>query len=157
MMTTEALTTTRRTQPSDYLYLTSMILIVLGLLVSGYLSYVQLNDTAMVCIDNGAFNCDRVQSSAYSKFLGIEVAYLGFLTYAVMGGLLLLEKRIGLLQEYGPLLMFGISLFAFLFSMWLVYAQVVLLQALCQWCLMHEVIITILFAISSIRLWRSLR
>lgn len=155
-MSTEALTVTH-TQSRDYLYLASIILVVLGLMVSGYLSYVQLNDAPMVCIDNGAFNCDLVQSSAYSKFMGIEVAYLGFLTYAVLGGILLLEKRVAFLQDYGTILLFGITLFAFLFSMWLVYAQVVLLQALCQWCLAHEIIMTVLFGITSIRLWRTLR
>lgn len=154
-MSTEALTVTR-TQSRDHLYLASIILVVLGLMVSGYLSYVQLNDTAMVCIDSGAFNCDRVQSSAYAKFMGIEVAYLGFLTYAALGGILLLEKRVAFLQDYGIILLFGITLFAFLFSMWLVYAQVVLLQALCQWCLAHEIIMTVLFGITSIRLWRTL-
>lgn len=155
-MTTEALPATH-VQTRSYFVLVSLVLIAIGLLVSGYLSYSQLNDTPMVCIDNGAFNCDRVQTSAYSKFLGIEVAYLGFMTYVVLGGLLLLEKRVGFLQDYGPILVFGITLFAFLFSMWLVYAQVVLLQALCPWCLAHELIITILFGVSSVRLWQTLR
>lgn len=155
-MTTEALSLTQ-SQQRDMLRLASIILVILGLMVSGYLTYVKLSDTAMVCIDSGAFNCDRVQNSAYSRFLGTEVAYLGFMTYVILGGLLLLEKRVSFLQEYGHVLVFGITLFAFLFSMWLVYAQVVLLQALCQWCLAHEIIMTLLFGISSVRLWRELR
>ena len=49
-------------------------------------------------------------------------------------------------------LVFGVTLFAFLFSMWLVYVQVALLQALCLWCLGHEITMTLLFIVSGLRL-----
>lgn len=140
-------TTSRNT-----LYILSLIFVVIGLAVSGYLTYTKLTDTSMVCVDSGAFNCDLVSRSAYSRFLGIEVAYLGFATYIVIGTLLVFENRVGFLQNYGPTLVFGITLFAFLFSMWLVYAQFVLLQALCPWCLTHEVNITLLLIVSLLRL-----
>ena len=109
----------------------------------------------MVCVEGGVFNCDVVSGSVYARIFGIEIAYLGFLTYLVLGALLLLQGRISLLRDYGTAIVFGITLFAFLFSMWLVYVQVVLLQALCPWCLAHELIMTILFIISSVRLWRT--
>lgn len=140
----------------DMLRIASLILIVIGLLVSGYLSYVKLTDTNMVCAEGGAFNCDAVQRSVYSKFMGIEVAYLGLATYVVLGALVLFEQRTPILQQYGPMIIFGITLFAFLFSMWLVYVQAVLLQAFCMWCLAHEVTMTLLFGVSGLRLRRAL-
>lgn len=145
----------RPVRSRDWLYTISLVLVIAGLFVSGYLSYVKLTDTAMVCVESGAFNCDVVQNSVYSRLFGIEIAYLGFLTYIVLGGLLLLQNRVAFLQEYGDALFFGITLLAFLFSMWLVYVQVALLQALCPWCLAHEIIMTILFILASARLWRS--
>jgi uncharacterized membrane protein len=134
----------------------SLLLIVIGLAVSGYLSYVELTDTTTVCVESGAFNCDVVQSSIYSKMFGIPIAYLGLFTYLMLGAILLLENQIGFLRENGIIIVFGITLFAFLFSMWLVYVQAGLLQALCLWCLTHEVTMTVLFIVSGIRLKRAL-
>ena len=135
----------------------SLILILVGLIVSGYLSYVKLLDEQIICTQGEQFNCDLVQNSVYANLMGIPIAYLGFLTYVVLGALLLLESRIGLLEAYGKLLFFAITLFAFLFSMWLIYVQAVLLQSFCIWCLIHETTMTLLFIISGIVLWRDLK
>jgi len=134
----------------------SLILVVAGLFVSGYLSYVKLTQVPMVCVESGVFNCEVVQNSAYSKLLGIPIAWMGFAVYIILGAILVLENRVAFLREYGIMLFFGINLFAWLFSMWLVYVQFVLLQALCPWCLTHETIITVLFLVSAIRLIRML-
>jgi uncharacterized membrane protein len=71
--------------------------------------------------------------------------------------LLLLEPRVGFLREYGPMIVFGITLFAFMYSMWLVYVQAGILQAFCPWCLSHELTMTILFIVSALRLWNILK
>jgi len=146
------------TQPRFQLSLrtVSLILVAVGLLVSGYLSYSTLTNTATVCIDNGSFSCEVVQRSVYSKLAGIPIAYLGFGIYVVLAVLLLLENRVPFLREYGITLIFGITLFSFMFSMWLVYVQAALLQAFCQWCLTHEITMTLLFIVSGIRLKRHL-
>lgn len=141
----------------NWLYILSLVLVVIGLGISGYLSYTRLTETAVQCIDSGAFNCELVQSSTYSKIMGIPIAYLGFLTYVVLAALLILQNRIPFLRNYGVMLQFGIILFAFLFSVWLVYLQVFQLEALCPWCLGHEVTMTLLFFITIPRLLRSLR
>lgn len=134
----------------------SLILVVAGLFVSGYLSYVKLTEVPMVCVGGGVFNCEVVQNSVYSRLFGIPIAWLGFAVYITLGVILLLDDRITFLREYGVTLFFGINLFAWLFSMWLVYVQFVLLQALCPWCLTHETIITVLFIVSVIRMKRML-
>jgi len=134
----------------------SLILVVVGLFVSGYLSYVKLTEVPMVCVGGGVFNCEVVQNSVYSRLFGIPIAWLGFAVYITLGVILVLDNRTTFLREYGITLFFGINLFAWLFSMWLVYVQFVLLQALCPWCLTHENIITILFIVSVIRLKRML-
>lgn len=134
-----------------------LILIAAGILVSGYLTYVKFTEVPMVCAGGGVFDCSTVQNSIYAEMFGIPIAYMGLATYLVMGGLILLERRIGLLQEFGNLLLFTLTLFAWLFSMWLVYVQFALLQALCQWCLTHEALITVILPLVCIRLWRTLQ
>lgn len=140
----------------DWLYIISLVLVVIGIGISGYLSYVKLTETQTICVGGGAFNCEVVQSSVYSKLFNIPIAYLGLATYLVLAALLLLQNRIAFLQEYGVMLQFGIIIFAFLFSVWLVYLQAFQLKAFCTWCLSHEVTMTLLFIISIFRLKRSL-
>lgn len=143
-------------QPRNVLRMIALILVVIGLLISGYLTYTKLTDTATQCVDSGAFNCDAVQSSSYSRLFGIPIQYLGLVSYLVIGALILLEDRVAFLRDYGMMIQFGIILFAFLFSAWLVYVQVFVLESLCVWCLGHEVTMTLLFIVSIPRLMRSL-
>lgn len=140
--------------PALNLRMVSLAMVALGLLVSGYLSYVQLAGVEMVCAVGAQGGCDVVQNSVYAELFGIKIAYLGFATYVAIGGLILLQDRIGFLREYGMLLTFGLVLFAFVYSVYLVYLQAFVLRAFCQWCLAHEAIMTVLFVVTSIRTWR---
>src|SRR5688572_16215280 len=126
--------------------------VIFGILVAGYLSYVKLTEVPMVCAAGGVFNCSAVQNSIYSRFMGIPIAWLGLAMYLVLAALLLLEKRIPFIADNGKMLFFGICLFGWVYSMYLVYLQVIVLGALCQWCLMHEINMTILFALASLQL-----
>jgi uncharacterized membrane protein len=134
----------------------SLILVVLGLLITGYLSYTRLFNQSVVCI-GGSAGCDMVQSTVWSRFAGIPVAYLGFLTYVVIGGLLLLESRIGLIRDYGVMLVFGITLFGFIYQSYLTFVSIVQIQATCQWCLASHAVLTLLFLISARRLYLGMR
>ncbi len=130
--------------------------VAFGLLVSGYLSYLKIVDAPSVCLKSGPFNCDVVLNSRYSEVSGIPIAWLGFAVYLLIGALMLMAPRQQFLRQYGALFTFGIGLFAWLFSMWLVYVQVALLGALCPWCLSHEINFTLLFALVCLRLYRDL-
>lgn len=155
-MTTQAPSIQSNTSQRDYLHIASIILVVIGLFISGYLTYIKLNNEAPVCIQADGFNCDIVIYSAYSQFMGWDVAYWGFISNVILMFLLVFEKSTDVLKAYVPLLSFGFTLFLFMFSMWLVYVQFFILEALCPWCLSHEVYLTLLFVIASIRLTRLL-
>ncbi len=133
---------------------TQLLFIIVGLFVAGYLSYLKLADAPAVCVESGPFNCDVVLNSKYSDLAGIPIAYLGFSVYALIGLLVALEKKHEFLRQYGSLIVFGIGLFAWLFSMWLVYVQFVLLEAVCPWCLTHETNFTLLFVTIVYRVYR---
>ena len=132
----------------------SLVFIVIGLFVSGYLSYVKLVDAPVQCIASEMFSCNTVTNSIYSRFMNIPISYLGFGIYVILGVLLLLEKQIPFLVDNGRLIIFGITLFFWAYSMYLVYLQFFVLQALCQWCLTHEANVTLFFIVTCIRLWR---
>ena len=131
-----------------------MLFIVIGLFVAGYLSYLKIAGAPAACLTTGPFDCNVVLNSQYSRLAGLPIAYLGFAVYAAIGLILLLENRVEFLRQWGRLITFGFGLFAWLFSMWLVYVQFALLQALCPWCLTHETNFTILFALICYRVYR---
>ncbi len=128
-----------------------LVSILAGIVVSGYLTYVKATGVAMACVQGSAFNCDRVQNSAYSEMFGIPVAYMGLALYLVLGAIILLEQRVNLLAEHGQIIVLGLSVFGWLFSMYLVYIQFFVLEALCPWCLAHEAIFTVFFGVTILR------
>lgn len=134
------------------LWTVSVLLVIFGIFVSGYLSYVKLTDVPMACAVDSGFDCASVQNSNYSEIMGIPIAWLGLGTYLVIGGLLLMQYRSEFMRQNGMLILFGIVFFAFLYSMYLVYVQGVLIEAWCQWCLMHEANMTVLFIVTILRL-----
>lgn len=137
----------------------SIILVVVGLFITGYLSYTKLTSTSVACVENAAFNCDAVTSSIYSKFpMGsqIDVAYLGFTLDVIILAVLLLEARVSFFKSYAVYLVFGLSLWAFLFHGYLTLMAITRIHALCIWCLSAHTVMTILLIISSIRLYRVL-
>lgn len=131
-----------------------IILVLIGLFVASYLSYLKLAEAPAVCVETGPFDCNVVLNSQYSELAGVPIAYLGLAVYVAIGVILVLERRVEFMREWGRLLAFGIGLFAWLFSMWLVYVQFVLLEALCPWCLTHETNFTVLFALICYRVYR---
>jgi uncharacterized membrane protein len=133
------------------------VTIVLGIFISGYLSYVKATGVIMACVQNSAFNCEKVQSSAYSMMFGIPIAYMGLAVYIILGLLLLFGERIPVLGDYRDLMFFALALFAWIFSMYLVYIQFFVLEALCPWCLAHEANFTVLFAVTAFSFVRDMR
>ncbi len=130
------------------------LLVLIGLIIAGYLSYLKLAAAPAACVDAGPFDCNVVLNSQYSELAGLPIAYLGLGVYALIGLVMLFERRLSFLEQYGSLLIFGIGLFAWLFSMWLVYVQFFLLEALCPWCLSHEANFTLLFLTIAWRVYR---
>lgn len=135
----------------------ALILVVIGLIISGYLSYIKLLDAPIICSENQTFSCSTVQASRWSELFGIPIAYLGFGLYLLIGSLLLLEDTTDFLAEYGRLLIFTLGIIGWLFSMWLVYIQAVIILAFCQWCLAHEFNFTLLFGVILYLTWDHLR
>ncbi len=130
------------------------LLVLIGLFIAGYLSYLKLAAAPAACVEAGPFDCNVVLNSQYSELAGVPIAYLGFVVYALIGLVMLFERKFSFLEQYGSLLVFGIGIFAWLFSMWLVYVQFFLLEALCPWCLSHETNFTLLFLTIAYRVYR---
>ncbi len=128
---------------------TIWITALVGLLTSGYLTYVKVFDTPIYCTP-GLGDCSTVNSSSYSELWGIPIAIFGILSFLAIFLFVFLGERLKLVNQYQVLVIFGISFFGFLYSLYLTYLEIFVIQAVCQWCVLSGLCMTIIFAASMI-------
>jgi uncharacterized membrane protein len=129
----------------------TVFFVICALITSGYLSFTELTSTETVCVQNSAFNCDAVLHSIWSKFAGIPVSYIGFVSYSIMLVILLLEKRVSFFKQYGVYILMGLVLFDFMYHMYLTYNAVVNIRALCIWCVLTHIACGFILILTAIR------
>ncbi|MGZ6316886.1 MAG: vitamin K epoxide reductase family protein, partial [Anaerolineales bacterium] len=95
-----------------------------------------------------------VNSSRYAEIYGVPVAVFGIGGYLAILALLWMERRTSFLPENITLVVFGLALIGFLFTLYLVYVELALIHALCPFCVTSQITMTVLFALSVIRLVR---
>lgn len=144
----------KHTKLDNKFRIASLILAVLGLLDSIYLTWVKFSGKYALCGPIG--NCESVNTSQYSEVFGIPIALLGAGAYLVVIISLSLESRGSFWAEYSPLIVFGISLIGVLYSIYLTYIEVAVLKAICPYCVISAIILVLLLVLSSIRLRQSL-
>lgn len=123
-----------------YLPLAICLLAFLGFLDATYLTILHYKNAIPPCTLHG---CETVLSSSYATIFGIPIALIGGLFYlSVLGllGLWLQMKKASLLS-----LLSLLTLLALFVAIGLVYIQVFILHAFCQYCLASELIDFLLF------------
>lgn len=119
------------------------ILIVIGIGVAAYLSYVETQSVEAICGPVG--DCNTVQQSRYAKLFGIlPIGVLGLLGYIVLLASWLARRFIPKLEKPAAIGFFGMAFFAVIFSLYLTYLEPFVIRAVCIWCLTSAVIVTIL-------------
>jgi uncharacterized membrane protein len=124
-----------------------LVLTVLGIGVAGYLVYVHYADVDPVC--NIAHGCHKVQTSEYAKLAGVPVALLGLIGYVVLLGALIAPQG-----EAARMVAALTALVGFGFSMYLTYRELFTIDAICQWCVLSAILMTLLAIVCT---WRVLR
>ena len=118
----------------------AIILAVCGIAVSVYLTAVHFQDSLLVC--TGVSDCETVQNSTYAKLFGIPVAMLGLAMY--IAALVLAVARLTRddLADRATILLFVMLFAGFLFTAYLTYLELFVIDAVCQWCVVSAVITT---------------
>ena len=117
-----------------------------GVGIAGYLTYVHYAGLHPICgISHG---CETVQTSSYASLLGIPVALLGLIAYALI--LLSLRMR----GEWPLLGGYALTVIAFAFSAYLTYREVFTLHATCSWCVSSAIVFTLLTIVGAVRVLR---
>lgn len=130
----------------------TFVFIIIGLLVSVYMTVFKITSNENMCI--GSKDCSVVNASRYSEVNGIPVAVIGVGGYAALLAVLLLERKPGFFQQNGSMIFFGLALTGFLFTVYLIFVEIALIKAYCPFCITSQVAMTILFILSVIRLIR---
>lgn len=119
------------------------ILLLVGLFVAGYMSYVEITRTDAVCGPVG--DCNTVQQSPYARLFGVlPIGVFGILGYLIIGA-------VWLYSMYGPkeqqpastLLLWALGIFGTLFSVYLTFLEPFVIGATCAWCLSSSIIMTL--------------
>ncbi len=123
------------------------LLAILGIGVAIYLSYIEITSATAVCGPIG--HCNVVQASPYAKIFGIPVAVLGLINYAALIALWLgARAKNAPLAAWSAVLMLALTVFGVLFSIYLTYVELMLIHAVCAWCMTSALITTILMLIA---------
>lgn len=136
-----------------WLYRASVALVVVGLLVSIYMTVYKFTGNDGMCLGSG--DCSTVNASRFSEVNGIPVAVIGIVGYVAILLVHLFENRSDFFRKNGTLLIFGMSLTGFLFTVWLVYLELAVIKAICPFCVTSQVAMTIIFIIAVVRLYRN--
>jgi uncharacterized membrane protein len=139
---------TNKTNP--VLFWGTMVLAILGAVDAIYLYIYKLTGNPQMCLGNGG--CHNVNFSPYSEINGIPVSIFGLAAYLAIICILILEARLKLAKENGPLAIFGISLGGVAFTAYLTYLEIYVINAICPFCVASAVIITLIFILAIIRL-----
>ena len=133
--------------PTRRAVLLTLPLALLGLGVSVYLTYEHYSTSAtLACPDTGAVNCVKVTSSSYSELAGVPVALLGLLYYVGVVALCL-PVAWRATNPWVSRLRIAALAAGVAFVVYLVWAELFRIDAVCLWCTVVHVSTVVLFSV----------
>ena len=120
---------------------------LLGLLVSAYLYLYKIGRIGTLACGTGA--CEAVQTSPWSRFAGVEVALIGVLGYAALLVVAVVAIQTSDSGRRWPVdLLAGLAAGGVLFSAYLTYLELFVIDAICRWCVGSAVIIVTILVLA---------
>jgi uncharacterized membrane protein len=121
------------------------LLATAGLAVAGYLTYARYSGASISCTTGG---CETVQGSSYATLAGLPVPVLGLFGFGLLFASACSARDLA--RAGGA----AVALTAFAFSAYLLVVQVALIDAVCDWCVVSDAIVTTAAALALLRLER---
>jgi uncharacterized membrane protein len=121
-----------------------------GLVAAGYLTWEHFTGAAtFVCPESGAINCVKVTTSSYSYFFGVPVAPLGLLFFAA-ATLMCLPAAWRSPRPFVRALRSGSVTAGVLMVLYLIWAELFRVNAICLWCTAVHLLTIALFTIVAV-------
>lgn len=125
------------------------LLALVGFFVALYLTLYKVGVIGEMSCAVGS--CESVQTSRYAVFLGGPVAAWGLLAYGLLFALAMLGVRERFQQSRSiALALVALSGWGVLFSAWLTYLELFVIDAVCMWCIISAILIALIFIASLI-------
>jgi uncharacterized membrane protein len=126
------------------LRIAAALLALAGIAVATYIAIAESGGGAPKCLAGGT-GCETVAESRYSHLAGINVAVIGIAGYALLLAAAVLPGDAG---RFGGFLT---ALVGFGFSAYLTYLELFVIDAICQWCVVSAVLMTLSLAVAATR------
>ena len=124
-----------------------------GLGVATYLALYKLGYIGTLAC--GAGGCEIVQMSRWATLLGLPVAVWGVGFYVVLFGVALLGTMDRFVDEtWVSHALLALTGWGVVFSAWLTYLELFVINAICIFCVVSAIIVTVIFLVSIVE-WRA--
>ncbi len=110
-----------------------------GIGIAAYLTYVHYRPAALICTGGGG--CESVQESKYAVLVGIPIAILG-LAYWIAALVLVIWD-----SELARTLTAALAITGLAFAAYLVILQLFVIDAICVWCMVNDLVLAPLFVV----------
>ena len=115
-----------------------------GIFVALYLLLYKLGMIGNLSCSVGS--CETVNSSKWATFLGLPVAGWGVAWYVAMFVLAVVSTGARFAESpLVSLVLLGVAASGLIFSLYLTYLELFVIHAICQWCVVSAVLVTIIF------------
>ncbi|MCA9911773.1 MAG: hypothetical protein KC496_00425 [Anaerolineae bacterium] len=129
------------------------LIVIAGLGVAGYLTYVEMTLTEAVCGAMG--DCNAVQQSEFATFLGIPVGLWGVAGYvAMLGAWIARTFSKGAIWD---MFMFLLAAMGVAFSIYLTFLEPFVIGASCTWCLTSAITMLLSLLLLAPAGWQSVQ
>jgi uncharacterized membrane protein len=127
------------------------LLSLVGILIALYLTLYKIGVVGDLSCSIGS--CETVNTSRWATFLGLPVAAWGLAAYVALFAL----AMAGTTQRYAnsralSWLLVGIAGWSVLFSAWLTYLELFVIDAICIWCVTSALVLVAIFVASLVDL-----
>ena len=118
-----------------------------GIFISLYLTLYKLGVIGELSCTIGS--CETVNTSKWSRFLGLPVAAWGLLFYLDVF-LIALAGTLGRFEDEPAIsyVLAGEAAVGVLFSAWLTYLELGVIHAICIWCVTSAILVTLILLVS---------
>jgi uncharacterized membrane protein len=132
------------------------LLALTGLFVALYLTLYKMGIIGHLSCSVGS--CETVNTSRWATFLGLPVAAWGLGFYVATLGV----AMAGTSERYEDSRTISLALVAMsgwgvVFSAWLTYLELFVINAICMWCIVSAIIVTMIFLVSVLDLREHVR
>ncbi|MBI4080573.1 MAG: quinone-dependent dihydroorotate dehydrogenase [Candidatus Levybacteria bacterium] len=127
-----------------------VILALIGVADAGFLTYEHYRNAIPPCITGSVFftDCGTVLKSSYATIFGIPISLIGFFHYSLLTAVSVIAYVSK--NQRAKLMVVILTGIGFLTSLYLVFLQLFIIQALCLFCMLSALVSLLLFILAQI-------